>query len=851
VSLRRFRHTGDVGGQDHNGDEVSRLLYEAWVGGPGGDLAKSLADRIPVPGSLGLRGRFQFLTDTEVPALPGQQFQVSWDTWQHQVELTDKADAALIANDQATAENALAVLRATHEDGLHVLPEVDALIGLGDAARQADRFEEAAASYEAAMDLAVAGHYRFGLVRALVSVGYLTLLSGSARQAAGTFQRAAGLARELDERTYLAAALTGLGDALTRLHEDGDAERALAEATQLCEFLRADVGMVNAAQQLGELYRSRERLDEAKAVLTRALEAARRSETLIGQVNAYDGLGEVSLRLGDLDDARQFYLRAYELSVEHGYRRGEAWALYGLGRCGYALDLPDEAHQLFEGALEIHQELGDLPSSATALDGMARAAAAMGGAAAETQARVDAVLAIEAMRSSQDRHQYQQEYRERFAVVYSAAIRAAVRNEDPAAFTTVFENLAGRRLAGLLEKIPATPAVEDAQIASHVLATASNLPLDGGDLSASTASAERRARLIGRLALRGGMPERAERAIADIAAALYRSFSPNDAGSLLGRATGHADVLLVTLVPGADQVAWLRAGPGQQTRSGVHEITGTVQQLITSLARDGLSPLTRPDAVSGLADLLPDGAFTGLADDAPLLIVPLGSLWALPWPAVPVGGRFLGERFTLAVAPSLTLADHVRESGEIPGPRTVGQWRSPQIRYHELVAFADDARVTLESFGSADAALAAVTSEHGHDLVVIAGHGRPVPGIVHYLELAPRVLLTPAALLDARTPGQLVLAACWGAHAPGTADSDPLTLATIALTRGSRAVLATTSELADDPLASRFLNGALHRLPSSTMPVALRDMTRRFLADPRHRDEYLSRWAPLITVGAV
>ena len=841
-----------MAGQDHSGDGVSRLLYEAWVGGPGGDLAKSLADRVPVPGTLGLSGRFQFLTDPGVPVLPGEQFQIPWDTWQHQVELTETADEALIANDGPTAENALIALRATHDDGLHLLPEVDALVGLGDAARQADRFEDAAASYEAAMELAAAGYYRFGLVRALVSVGYLTLLSGSARQAVDMFQRAADLARELDERVYLAAALTGLGDALVRLREDSDAERALAEALRLCEFLRADVGIVNAAQQLGDLYRSRKRLDEAKAVLTRALEAAKRSGTLIGEVNASDGLGEVSMGLGDLDGARQFYLRAYELSGAHGYRRGEAWALYGLGRCAYALDLPHEAHQLFEGALDANRELGDLPSSGTALDGMARAAAAMGDVASETQARVDAVLAIEAMRSSQDRHQYQQEYRERFAVVYSAAIRAAVRNDDPAAFITVFENLAGRRLAGLLEKIPEAPAVENAQLASHVLATASNLPLDGGDLAASTASAERRARLIGRLALRGGMPETAERAIADIAAALYRSFSPDDAGSLLGRAAAHADVLLVTLVPGSDdQIAWLRAGPGRQTRSGIQEIAGTIQKLVTSMARDGLSPVARRDAVSGFADLLPGEAFEGLSDDAPLLIVPLGGLWALPWPAVPVNGAFLGERFTLAVAPSLTLADHVRRSGEAGRPHTVGQWRSPEIEHHELVAFIDDPRVTLESFSSADAALAAVTSGRGQDLVVIAGHGRPVPGIVHYLELAPRVLLTPAALLDARTPDQLVLAACWGAHAPGAADSDPLTLATIALTRGSRAVLATTSELADDAPASRFLNGVLHRLPSSAMPVAVREMTRRFLADPRHRDGFLSRWAPLITVGTV
>jgi hypothetical protein len=113
---------------------------------PGGDLAKSLADRVRVPGALGLRGRFQFLTDPEVPALPSEQFQVSWDMWQHQLELIGMADVALIANDGATAENALTALRASHEGGLHPLPEVDALMGLGDAVRQADRFEEAAAS---------------------------------------------------------------------------------------------------------------------------------------------------------------------------------------------------------------------------------------------------------------------------------------------------------------------------------------------------------------------------------------------------------------------------------------------------------------------------------------------------------------------------------------------------------------------------------------------------------------------------------------------------------------------------------------------------------------------------------
>ena len=839
-----------MAGQDQPEDPVARQLFEAWAEGPGSARAKSLADRVPVPGGLGLRGRFHLLTDPAAAMLRAEQFRVPRATWVAQVALTGAADAALVANDETAAMDALTALRATHQEGFHPLPLVDALVGLGDAARQADRFDDAAASYEAAMEQAAAGHYRFGLVRALTGAGYLTLLSGAAAQAAATFERAADIAREIDERVYLAAALTGLGDALVRLREDDRAGRTLGEALRLSELLQADIGIMNAAQQLGDLHRSRTRFPQARSALLRALEAAERTGTLIGQVNAHDGLGEVSLRLRDLGTARKHYARAYELSAGHGYRRGEAWSLYGLGRCAYAMDLPAEARLLFEGALEANQEMGDLPSSATALDGMARAAAALGDAKAETSARVDAVLAIEAMRASQDRHQYQQEYRDRFAMIYSAALRAAVRNEDPAAFTTVFENLAGRRLAGLLDAIPAAAAVEDAQLASGALATAGNLPLDGSDLSASTSSAERRARSIERLERRGGLPGRVEQAIADIAAALYRSFSPAEAIPLLDRAARHSHVLLAARVPGAEgQVAWLRAGPGQPARSGIHEISGTAQALLASLARDGLPPAARPADVEGLAGLLPPEAFQGLAADDRLQVVPLGDLWAIPWPAIPLGTKFLGEQFALAVTPSLTLADHVRRGGPPPRPGRVGQWRSQQINHHELVAFADDPRVSLVNFTRPEAALAAVTTPGRFDLVVIAGHGRPAPGIVHFLELSPQVTLTPAALLHARTPGQLVLAACWGAHAPDAADSDPLTLATIALARGSRAVLATTSELADDPAASRFLNGVLYRLPSAPMPEALLAMTRRFLAEPRRRDGYLSRWAPLVTIG--
>jgi tetratricopeptide (TPR) repeat protein len=833
---------------DRTGD-ASWTLYQAWRRGPSRDVAHILVTQMPVPGSVALRGRFHFLTDTAVPAMPVEMFQVSWDVWQRQVELTTRADTALVAHDVQAAETALSELQATHLPGQHRLPLVDAHIGLGDAARQADRFEEAARHYDEAMAISSEDHYRFGTIRALVPVGYLTLQAGSAQQAAETFQAAARLARELDERVYLAGALTGLGETQSRLRDDAGAMESLTEALKVCEALRADVGIVNAAQHLGDLHRRRREFNDAKAVLERALEVAQRAGPWIGVVNAADGLGEVHLGLGDVRGAVKHHQHAYQLSAERGYRRGQAHALNGLGRCAAAVAEWTVAARMHEAALDLYRQLDDLPSATTALDGMARAADALHAKEQAVQTRLAAVDAIETMRSVQDRHEYQHEYRKRFAAVYSAAVRATVAADDAAGFVAVFEALAGRRLAGLLQALP-TGAAEEAQFASQMLTGAHHRPLDGGDLTDVTA-AERRARLIGRLALRHGLPDTVERVLADIAAALYRPFAPDAAAPLLRRVATHTDLLLVTVLPDRDtDIAWLRAGPRASTRLGIATIPAATRDLMLTLARTGLPPDARPTDVGPLGSLLPPGILDDLNDDVPLLVVPLGPLWALPWPALSVDDKqYLGERCALTVAPSLTLADHVRSQEQPAAPRSVGQWRSPNIRYHQLLAYLDDARVDLDDLDRATDALTAITAAR-HDLVVVAGHGRPIPALGHYLELTGDALLTPADLLNARTPPRLVLVACWGAHAPSVPEGDPLTLATVALTRGSLAVAATTSELADDPLATTFLNGFLHRLPTEPMPVALRETTRRFLASPVYRNGYLSRWAPLITVGA-
>ena len=104
------------------------------------------------------------------------------------------------------------------------------------------------------------------------------------------------------------------------------------------------------------------------------------------------------------------------------------------------------------------------------------------------------------------------------------------------------------------------------------------------------------------------------------------------------------------------------------------------------------------------------------------------------------------------------------------------------------------------------------------DLIVVVAHGRPVREFVHYLELNDETSLTPADMLHAAPPPALVLICCWGAHTPTTGSGDPMTIATLALARGSRAVAATTSELMDDPASAAFVNRFLHAMTDRPCP---------------------------------
>lgn len=826
-------------------DQRSRALWEAWAAPwPEGPARCELRDRVPVPGRLPLRSRFLLYTDERFGPPPAQPA-LGWDQWCDVLRCEAEVEALVNANRADAAADPLRRLAAAETGWPARLATVHLEQARGDLARQADRPEQAMAHYRAAVKVADEDGYRFGRVRADLALGYLLLTHRTAAEAEAVFGRVREEAVAVGDRLYEANALIGRGEARSRLvssstaPDHGPAGEDLRRALALTRELRSDMGIGNAALRLAVvLQHAAGDGDEIVARLEEAAAAFARARNPIGQVNALDALADQLFEEGRVDEAANRYAEAHDMAVGAGDGRNVAHTTLGLARCAVRAGATGSARPLLDRAAEAYESVADLRGVASVHEWRARAEQADGDLSGASQELVHAVQAVEQVRGAHDRDQGQQEFVARFASTYRAALRAAVAAADVPAFVVVAESLAGRRLAGLVGR--EVDAGGAALLGSLVARADQRKP--GGHVAVEAGSRrERIVRSLGALSMSAGLREPAAEELADLLAAIYRPVSTEEVAGLLERPPGTRLLVLVP-VPGADEVAWCHQGSGRPPELGLTPLAGSIP-VLDRLRRRGPGGLVASD-LAPLAEVVPAAFATD--PEAPATVVTVGSLWGVPWAAVPVaGGAFTGEVAPLSVCPSLSLLRHATEGGAVVPSRVV-TWRHPDIRAHELAAFVGDRRVRWRRAGSAAEVREAMDGGR-EDLVVVACHGRTEGA---YLELAPGEPLPLADLLVPETPAGLVLASCWGASRAAPPASDPLTFATVALARTTRQVVASVGELADDGVASTVVDACCHGwVGSGSAATALHGAMAQVLRSKKVRSGRVDRWAVLQAVG--
>jgi hypothetical protein len=435
--------------------------------------------------------------------------------------------------------------------------------------------------------------------------------------------------------------------------------------------------------------------------------------------------------------------------------------------------------------------------------------------------------------------------------MYGAALRSAVDLADLDATVYLLECLAGRRLAGMVEEDARVP---DDGLAAHMLARADQRLLGRLPLPDGTSRQERVKRLLGATALREGLAGQAAAEADDAAASLYLPADPAEASDLLGAVPPGCHVLFcgygLTGTPEREpELAWLWRDPSGAAACGRAPATEHLRWLIDRAGAPTVAERLGPSARGpSWEDVLPPGLAEALdgAVPADLVVLPIGAMWRLPWPAVRLpSGRVLGEQVRLRLCPSLTVHRALvrRTAGGAVSAGERMSWRNPDLSAHQLAAAA------AWRAASDPSEVRTALLKGGPDLLAIVAHGRHNGGAV-YIELAPGEVLPLADMLTARPPRRLALVCCWGGAPPGDIPADPVSFGLVALLRGSHEVLSCLDELADTAEATVLVNRILHRLGRLSLPEAVREASEALFKHPVLRAQALYHWAPLVCLGA-
>ncbi|EIV91904.1 hypothetical protein FraQA3DRAFT_1389 [Frankia sp. QA3] len=808
-----------------------------------------------------MRSRYRHLRDPIAPDGPLQPG-LEPSQWREVLDLETEGDLAIRRGDHDRARKAFTQLAEHESTAGHRVVRIHALIGAGDVARAVDEVDSAIAAYEEALSLSVTDRYRFGQLRALVPLGYLTIAYASAGTATERFTLAESLAAELEDPLYRANAALGLADCAERSGDLNGAIDLASTAYTAFEQVGSPIGKANAAHRTGALLHRAGRLAEASPWLEQAHSLYVEIRDPVGLTNVLSGLGDLHLDRQDFEPAERWYTAGLQEAKEARLPRARAHALQDIARLARGRGQWADAVTKFEQALAAYREIDDINGVTHALDKIAEAQAELEQPDAVVRTRLESVFSVEAFRAAHRDERSQREYRNRFAQAYSRALAAAITHGDANVFAVVADCLAGRRLAGLIEAGAPTSG-QELELLQGLLAHADQRLVQHRrqprDVEGESRR-EQRIRLLGSMGIRYGLADKAELSLDDQLAAVYLPPERDGAPLLASAPTGAHLLQLLADPTESDRIGWLWRPPGEPPRLGFSKLDGTTRELLDTLCGDESARIQlhiwdlRP-----LASVLPPG-FTDSLMSAPeqrLLIVPVGELWMIPWSAVPLSDQtVLGEHVRYAVCPSLMvqrlLAARAAEAGtpiSIDGDTTVDVWRSPLVEHHDLTGIDTDARLDLRPLPSSAEARARLRD--GGEMMVVIGHGRPAPGMGHYLEFDHADWLVPADLLGASTPRRLALLACGAGSISQTRPSDPISLATLALAARSDEVLATVGELGDSHPAARYAEQILNGMAHCSLPDALHRATRWLLSDGDMRAEPIFHWAPLIPVGTV
>jgi predicted ATPase/DNA-binding SARP family transcriptional activator len=162
------------------------------------------------------------------------------------------------------------------------------------------------------------------------------------------------------ERTAMRAkALNGAGSLAISQNDYASAQTLLEESLSIARELGDRSGLAAATGNLSNVFYRRGDYTAARMLNEESLQLYRELGDRVGVARTLNGLGNVATRLGDLKTARALFEESLSIRRELEDRPGIALAIDNLGNLLYKLGEYASARLMFEESLSIRTELGD------------------------------------------------------------------------------------------------------------------------------------------------------------------------------------------------------------------------------------------------------------------------------------------------------------------------------------------------------------------------------------------------------------------------------------------------------------------------------------------------------------
>jgi predicted ATPase/class 3 adenylate cyclase len=244
------------------------------------------------------------------------------------------------------------------------------LVVAGDAAREAYALPSAVSYFERALALLADG----ARVDVLARFGDVLELAGRWNDAAARYREARDLAERLGLSSPRAAMAGAIGDLHRKRGEFTDAETWIGRARQENAEIGNDAGVALMLHLEGTLSAQTGKFGRAAELYQQALSIRERLGADTDAARSLNNLGIVSRAQGEIDTALGFYERSLTIRRRLNDRREIANSLNNLGFIRRFRKEYDLARELLEESVQLNRAVGDRWSTANALSSLAELA---------------------------------------------------------------------------------------------------------------------------------------------------------------------------------------------------------------------------------------------------------------------------------------------------------------------------------------------------------------------------------------------------------------------------------------------------------------------------------------------